>query len=451
MRRCFLTLALFAALSLNPAAMRSARAAFPTIRLDVVETGLDQPIDLTHAGDGTGRLFVAEKAGRIQIIGPGFATPHEFLDITDRVMSAGVEIGMLGLAFHPDYKNNGKFYVTYDTGAQLTPDFRLSEFQVDPADPNDGLEDPERVLITFSKPGQDHNAGSIHFGPDDGLLYISTGDGSCCGDDDPGHTGYGTPEILGNAQDKTKLLGKVLRIDVDGNNSANGQYGIPTGNPFVGDGGGVLEEIYAYGLRNPWRMSFDDGPAGPASPDRLFLGDVGDADWEEIDLIVKEGNYGWRRREGAHTFATNVPPLGAGEVLIDPIAEYAHDVGGAAVIGGYVYRGCRYEQLQGKYIFAEWNGGPLKGLEEDGGSWVMTDLALAGGNPIGDRVNALGRDEAGELYVLTNMGTVYRIGVDGQAPVPALTHRALMLVVLSLAGIGAVGVRRATGFRTTGP
>jgi glucose/arabinose dehydrogenase len=420
-------------------------AVFPTLSLQTVETGLGSPVDLTHAGDSTGRLFVVERAGYIKIIGPGFASPHTFLDIHTQVIT-GSERGLLGLAFHPNYAGNGKFYVYFSRTTALSGmdhESVIAEFTMSGVDPNDANDAVQRNLLVFGQTEGNHNGGCLKFGPDDGYLYISSGDGGGGGDDDAGHTGHGTAEILGNAQDKTKLLGKILRIDVD-TMDAGLEYGIPTGpdgNPFVGEGGGVREEIYAYGLRNPWRMSFDDGPDGPSSADRLFVGDVGQNSWEEVNIVIRGGNYGWRRREGANTFDTNVPPLAPGEVLIDPIAEYANTATDEAVIGGFVYRGCTLDALLGKYIFADLNGRVL-GLEEDNGQWSFSPVTIIGGNPISGEIHAFGEDEAGNLYVVHDSGTIFRIEIEGQADVPAVSTPNLMALTLALLVAAAIITRR---------
>lgn len=371
---------------------RSLLASVP-IELELVTDDLSSPVVATHAGDESGRIFVAQQGGAVRIVQNGQVEANPFLDLgssgLNRIVSGG-ERGLLGLAFHPDFETpgsfgEGKFYLYYSAPATFDGDHDsvISEFQVS-ANPN--LADPnsERILLRFNQPFSNHNGGDLHFGPDDGQLYVSSGDGGSGGD----------PQ--NNAQNLSSLLGKILRIDVDGNNSSNGQYGIPDSNPFVGQLG-AREEIFAYGFRNPFRFSFDDGPTGAASTDRLFAGDVGQSAWEEIDLVTSGGNYGWRIREGQHPFRPNDPNPGN---LIDPIAEYPNDQTTDAVIGGFVYRGTRFPQLQGQYLFADLSG-KMFGLEQTGDSFSLFELAVQDGNPIGQNILAMGQDEAGELYVLT--------------------------------------------------
>jgi len=299
----------------------------------------------------------------------------------------------------------------------------ISEFQVSAGDPNVADAASERVLLAFDKPQTNHNGGQLEFGPD-GYLYVSIGDGGSQHDNDFGHTGGTFPGSvtsvsgnLGNAQDKTKLLGKILRIEPLGINGPGGQYGIPASNPFVGLGGGVREEIYAFGMRNPWRFSFDDGPGGSG---RLFEGDVGQDKVEEVNIIVAGGNYGWRLKEGS--FDHDATALNGGLPLIGPIAQYAHigvNIGtpallqvGVSVTGGYLYRGSAIPGLVGKYVFGDYSHGissatgTLLGLEEtppSSNNWALSLLTIVGGNPLTTRIYAFGRDEEGEIYVATKV------------------------------------------------
>ena len=287
----------------------------------------------------------------------------------------------------------------------------IAEYQV--TAPGSNLANPasERILLTFDQPQFNHDGGQVLFGVDK-MLYITTGDGGGGGDNEPGHTGGGEEDPsggLGNAQDRSNLLGKVLRIDPFGSNGPGGQYGVPGDNPFVG-AAGVREEIYAYGLRNPWRASFDDGPGGT---DDLFVADVGQSRFEEVNIVESGGNYGWRIREGAHDFDATVDP-DPDVPLVDPVAEYSRDgVGigleiGRTVVGGHVYRGSEIPDLVGKYIFADWSdgfappgNGTVLGMEEVAPDvWEISVLAVEGGNPIGIFITAVGEDEDGELYVV---------------------------------------------------
>lgn len=407
--------------------------AFPTLQLKPVAVGqFFSPTTVVHAGDGSGRLFITDQRGKIHILQGGAVLPVPFLDLSAKLVSerAGFdERGLLGLAFHPDYATEGtpgkgRFYVFYSAPSPDAPGPAtdpvncrsvIAEYRVSASDPN--LADPlsERVLLSFNKPQFNHNGGQLAFGPTDDMLYLSTGDGGGSNDNDPGHTGgsAGKPAGgLGNAQDLTKLLGKMLRIDPLGNNGPGGQYGIPSDNPFVlADVPGVDErkEIYAYGLRNAWRFSFDSGGSH-----RLFLADVGQGNFEEINLITAGGNYGWRRFEGFADFDATAPAAGP---FVSPIAAYAHpnttNPGalqkiGISVTGGHVYRGSEIPELQGKYVFGDWStsfgvpSGTLLGLEETTpGNFTLSKLDVVGGNPIARYIPAFGVDEAGEMYVAT--------------------------------------------------
>lgn len=408
-------------------------AAFPTLQLKPVAIGqFFSPTTVVHAGDGSGRLFITDQRGKIYILHDGAIQPVPFLDLSAKLVTerAGFdERGLLGLAFHPDYASDGatgegRFYVFYSAPSPDAPgpaanpvDCRsaISEYRVSATDPN--VADPlsERVLLTFNKPQFNHNGGQLAFGPTDGMLYFTTGDGGGSNDNDPGHSGGSAAKPsggLGNAQDLTKILGKMLRIDPLGTNGPGGQYGIPADNPFVlADVPGVDErkEIYAYGLRNAWRFSFDSGGSH-----RLFLADVGQGNFEEINLITAGGNYGWRRFEGFADFDATTPAAGP---FIAPVAAYAHpntaNPGtlqkiGISVTGGYVYRGGEIPELQGKYVFGDWStsfgvpSGTLLGLEESTpGNFTLSKLDVVGGNPIGRYIPAFGVDEAGEMYVAT--------------------------------------------------
>lgn len=411
-------------------------AGFPALALELVAEGqFGAPTTVTHAGDGSGRLFVADQRGTIHILEDGVVLPEPFLNIGDRLVPERPgfdERGLLGLAFHPDFEvpaaaGEGCFYVYYSAPSPNAPGSAgdpvdhmsvVAEFRVSGGDPDVADPDSERILFTFDQPQFNHDAGQIAFGPDDALLYVATGDGGSSNDNNAGHTGGSAArptDGLGNSQDRTNLLGKILRVDPLGTNGPGGAYGIPATNPFVGEGGGVREEIYAYGLRNPWRISFDDGPGGT---NRLFCADVGQGRVEEINLIVPGGNYGWRNREGTFNpdFSTDAPAL-TGNV-VDPVAQYAHPgvvIGtpelpqvGISVTGGFVYRGAEIPRLFGTYIFADWSdgfsspNGTLLGLEETGfGVFDLSVLQVAGGNPIGRFIPTLGEDESGELYVAT--------------------------------------------------
>lgn len=373
--------------------------------------GLTAPVALVSAADGTGRLFVVSQPGTIEILDSAGRKIGTFLDIRERVVDLGPfdERGLLGLAFHPDYPNNGRFFVFYVAAAGPTVpagsacEVRISEFLVSADDAN--LADPasERILLTVGKPQNNHNGGQLAFGPD-GYLYFGIGDGGGAGDKDAGHTAD-----IGNGQDLAKMLGKIGRIDVDGGDP----YAIPADNPFI-DTPDAQPEIFAFGLRNPWRFSFD------SQTGRLFVGDVGQGVREEVNIVDAGGNYGWRVREGATCFNVNSTgqPLescattdASGRPLIDPILDYPRDRG-TSVIGGFVYRGRLLPELAGQYIFGDYSAGVLMGgrvyiaTEGDGG-WSFEEFSLANlpGGRVSDSIYAFGQDEDGELYILTNAGT----------------------------------------------
>lgn len=450
---------------------REASAAFPKLKLEVVsQNQLATPIGMATAHDGSNRLFVVDQRGKIQIMNNGAVNPTPFLDLSSKIVPQRTnasgqptfdERGLLGLTFNPDYAKPGtdgygKFYAFYSAPSPDAPGTPsnpvnarsvISEFRVDPANPNQADPTYERVLMSFNKPQFNHNGGQIAFGPDR-MLYISTGDGGGADDNDAGHTGGSAAKpsgVLGNAQDRTNLLGKILRIDPLGSNAPGGQYGIPSDNPFVGTGAGVREEIYAYGLRNPWRFSFDDGPGGTG---RLFAADVGQRLYEEINIIEKGGNYGWRNREGTHPFDPTAPDPGV--PFIGPIAEYSHPNApdgvkiGVSATGGFVYRGDAIPELKGKYVFGDWSrsfgtpSGTLLGLEETSpGTWTLTALEIEGGNPIPYFINSFGVDEFGEMYVLAN-----KLNMPGLDPVTGLPGGVIFRIVpepVTLAGLLAAG------------
>lgn len=349
----------------------------PQLTLQEVTGGLEDPVYLTHAGDRSGRLFVVEQAGRIRIIRDGRVLPRPFLDIRDKVASGG-EMGLLSVAFHPRYAANGRFFVNYtaqDGGRRRTV---IAEYRASPPGA-DVASLEERVLLEIDQPFPNHNGGLNLFGPD-GMLYIGMGDG-----------GSGR-DPMDNGQRLDTLLGKLLRIDVDG----EGRYRVPSDNPFVGRGG-ARPEIWAYGLRNPWRFSFDRATG------RLFLGDVGQNAWEEIDLIERGGNYGWRIMEGNHC---HIPSTGCNRTGLEPpVAEYATGREGCAVTGGYVYRGSRIRNLVGRYLFGDYCSGTIWMLTEAGsGRWTMTRVLATD-----LRISSFGEDQAGELYIVDHAGAIHLI------------------------------------------
>ena len=349
------------------------------------ELTFERPVDLQHAGDGSGRLFVVEQEGTIRVFEnrPDVASSEVFLDITDRVQCCG-ERGLLGLAFHPDFAQNGIFFVDYTAPDPLRT--VIARYRLDPADP--GRADPgsEEILLEVEQPYGNHNAGQIVFGPD-GMLYVTLGDGGSGGD----------PKE--NGEDPTTLLGSILRIDVD-EAPAGERYGIPPDNPFAGNTSGIREEIYAYGLRNPWRISFDPETG------RLWTGDVGQNAWEEVDVIEAGGNYGWDVMEGTHCFE---PDSGCDEAGLEkPVWEYSHD-DGRSITGGFVYRGTRIPELVGKYVYADYVSGLVWALTYDETSGTAQNEELFDS---GLRISSFGVDEADELYLLDyrkDGGTLYRL------------------------------------------
>ncbi len=340
-----------------------------------------RPVELTYAGDGTNRLFVAEQQGRIHVF-PNRAdapTTKLFLDIHEIVLRDGDEEGLLGLAFHPNYRANGRFYVYYSTRPRASV---ISEFHVSHEDPDRADRASERVLLKFEQPFSNHNGGSIKFGPD-GFLYIGLGDGGAANDP------------FGNGQNLETLLGSILRIDVN-HRDPGMAYAIPEDNPFADRGDAARGEIWAYGIRNAWRLSFD------RKTGQLWTGDVGQNRYEEVDRIVRGGNYGWNLREGFHPFQTGgiVPPSG----LRQPLTEYfRHE--GISVTGGLVYRGQRLAGYQGAYFYGDYVSGNVWILRVDGNDHVTVNRKVA---TTGLNIAAFGDDASGELYLCAFDGHIHQ-------------------------------------------
>lgn len=341
----------------------------PAIKLDLVTNQLKQPVYATTAGDGSGRLFVVEKQGRIIIVRDGVPLPTPFLDITSLVGSSGSEQGLFSVAFHPRFTSNGLFYVDYTDkqGNSVIARYQVSAENPDLADPGSAA-----TLLYVEQPAPNHNGGQVLFGPD-GYLYIGFGDGGRAGDP------------WGNAQNLGVLLGKLLRVDVDG----GFPYAIPPDNPFV-NRPGARPEIWAYGLRNPWRFSFDRATGD------LFIADVGQNAFEEIDLQRAGAgggqNYGWNVMEGFHCYPASKPCDPS--PYVPPIAEYGRD-GGCSITGGYVYRGMRYPQLQGYYFYGDYCSGRVWALREEApDQWHQYELLDTALN-----ISSFGQDEDGELYL----------------------------------------------------
>lgn len=380
--RCLaLAIAIFLSFSFNGAGPHTTRAQAPAgTQLVQVLNGLNSPVFVTNARDGSNRLFIVEQPGRIKILKPGSNAPTTFLDIVSRVLSGG-ERGLLGLAFHPQFSTNRRFFVNYtrrSDGATVIAEYAASNSNPDIAATN------ERVLLVIAQPFSNHNGGMIEFGPD-GFLYIGMGDGGSA--NDPGN----------RAQNLQELLGKILRIDVD-RSAAGLAYAPPSDNPFVAGSG--RDEIYAYGLRNPWRFSFDRATG------QLYVGDVGQGAREEIDIVTKGGNYGWRVREG--TACTNIDSgLCNSLSSVAPIAEYTHAGGRCSVTGGYVYRGTRGSLPPGSYVYGDFCTGEIF-LLNNGSSSLLFDTSLG--------LTSFGEDEEGEIYVVGQGGTIHRIENTNDVP-----------------------------------
>jgi glucose/arabinose dehydrogenase len=342
----------------------------------LVASGLDKPEGLVNAGDGSGRLFVIEQGGLIRVLKDGVLLPTPFLDLTKKVSCCG-EKGLLGLAFHPKYVDNGYFFVDYTETVNNQLYTVVSRYNVSANDPNRADPGSEMRLLHIEQPFQNHNGGELQFGPE-GYLYIAMGDGGSAGDP------------LGNGQSLQTLLGKILRIDVD----SSEPYAIPPENPFANGGG--LWEIWQYGLRNPWRFSFDRGTGD------LYIGDVGQDLWEEIDYLPAGSpggeNLGWSYYEGTHPYRGS-PPLDA--VFIMPVSEYGHDLGDS-VTGGYIYRGMDLPAWQGVYLYGDYSSGRVWGLLHlPDGSWQSALMFETGTN-----ISSFGVDENGEIYLVDYNGSI---------------------------------------------
>jgi glucose/arabinose dehydrogenase len=392
----------------------------PKVQLHPVfpKLALDLPVWMAEAPDGSGRFFIVGQTGRIVIVDKGGdgGEAKEFLNIVDRNPHAAYEEGLLSIAFHPGFKTNGLCYIYYSQetrikGEQFYPRHSVvSEWKVSTGDSNKVDMASERILFEVPEPFANHKGGELLFGPD-GYLYLGLGDG-----------GLGT-DPFNNAQNSATLLGKMLRLDVNardtierGTNVINLGYGIPSDNPYANEpdmnGLGARHEVYALGLRNPWRYSFDRKTGD------LWAGDVGQDLWEEVDLVVKGGNYGWNLREGNHYFKPGPP----GAQYIDPVIDYPHQKRllkqskfpnhgiGACVIGGYVYRGAKYPALQGVYLYADFALGSIFGLRYDHDQGKATDYATLLDQP--KNITSFAEDLDGELYVLALDGHVYSIAAD---------------------------------------
>lgn len=360
-------------------------AGWPGIRLVETISGLDAPVDFAHAADGSGRVYVVEQKGVVQVFSEGVMREPPLLDIRDRVACCG-EKGLLGIAFPSDFAGSRLFYVNYTTTIPGSLHTRVSRFRLregtDQADPAS-----EEIILQFHQPWGNHNGGQIAFGPQ-GNLWVGTGDGGSGGD----------PQD--NGQKGGTLLGKLLRIDVT--SPTDELYVIPEDNPFVGNSD-FLDEIWAYGLRNPWRFSFDRATGD------LYVADVGQNRWEEVSFQPASSrggeNYGWRTTEGFHCFNPQANCVTSGLTL--PVAEYGRDSGGS-ITGGYVYRGARQPSLQGIYFFADFVSGRIWGLRRLNDHWEAELLLESSRN-----VSSFGEDEEGNLYVVDYRGDVLQIQAAG--------------------------------------
>ncbi len=334
-----------------------------------IVSGLIEPVDLKDPGDGSGRLFVLEQPGRIRIIQNGQLLNTPFLDITDRVGSRGTEQGLLGLAFDPNYKQNGIFFINYTNNQG---DSVVSQWRVSSSNPNQADSQSEQILLTVDQPFQNHNGGGVQFGPD-GYLYLSFGDGGSEGD----------PQL--NGQNTQNMLADILRIQPN----LNGGYRVPPDNPFA-NGQGGKPEVFIYGLRNPWRFSFDKATGD------MYIADVGQNNWEEINFLSAGSsggeNFGWSYYEGNHPYK-GTPPQS--QKFTFPVYEYSHNYG-CAVSGGYVYRGQSMPDWQGVYLFGDYCSGIVWGLLRDAqGQWQAQQLFQTS-----FRISAFGQDSSGEVYLL---------------------------------------------------
>lgn len=359
------------------------------LRLEPVYTGFELPVFLTHAGDGSQRLFVVEKTGKIWVIVDGVVQPTPFLDVSEKITTAGNEQGLLGLAFAPDFSESGHFLINYTDrqGATTIERYTIASNDANQADLQSAF-----TVLTVLQPAANHNAGMLDFGPD-GYLYVPLGDGGAAND------------RFGNGQNPNTLLGKILRLDVTSDTAQ--PYLIPADNPFVDanwNGQDVRDEVWAIGLRNPWRTSFDRQTGA------FWVADVGQNQIEEINVLQPGApggaNLGWPIMEGSSCFgAANCDQSG----LTLPVAEYTHAAGNCSVTGGYVYRGAAFPQWQGLYFYGDYCSGRIWALAPAGpGGWtnaevIDSDLTLS----------SFGEDEAGELYALDYAGgVVYRLAAE---------------------------------------
>lgn len=365
----------------------------PTLQYVLAHNGFNSPVDISNAGDGSNRLFIVEQDGLIKIIENGSVLATPFLDIDSKVNSSANERGLLGLEFHPDYENNGYFFVNYTNNSGNTT---IARYKVSDADANIADLTSEKIMLTITQPFSNHNAGDLKFSPIDNYLYIPMGDGGSGGD--PGC----------RSQDSTLLLGKILRIDVDQNVDVVPYYGIPNDNPYLAFPT-VPDEVWAFGLRNPWKVAFDSKTGD------LWIADVGQNAVEEVHLQPHTStggeNYGWAVMEGDQCYdpdpintncVTGLPSCFSPS-YIDPIFTYGHNfaTGGYSITGGYMYRGCKYTELYGYYIVTDYVTENTWVVDSNGTATQMIDT------PNG--VSSYGEAENGELYLATLSGGIYEV------------------------------------------
>ncbi|MBE0698556.1 MAG: PQQ-dependent sugar dehydrogenase, partial [Anaerolineaceae bacterium] len=395
MKRLLFWLVAAALIFLPARSIVSGQSPAPITVQHVIASGFTRPVVITHAGDGSNRLFVVEKTGKIKIVKNGAVLAQPFLDLTGQV-SGGGEQGLLGLAFHPQYKTNGFFFIYYTDlqGNTVVARYKVSSVNPDAAD----LASKKQVLSVV-QPFSNHNGGTLAFGRD-GYLYIGLGDGGSGGDPN------------NNGQSLNTLLGKMLRVDIN----TSSPYLIPSSNPFVGVSG-ARGEIWAYGLRNPWKYSFDRETGD------LYIGDVGQNQWEEIDFSAFASpsglNFGWRCMEGTHAYSAVAPCNNPAYLanLTPPVTDYSHSVG-TSVTGGFVYRGSLFPDLRGRYYYADFGTGKIWSLFRNSTqtppfSAPVLELANTGIN-----ISGFGEDEAGEVYLADySGGTIRRLeSVNGPTP-----------------------------------